>query len=238
MPVERLEADVSARRFRGAVRAGSGTVPTPRPPCPPPTARWCSSGRKRSADIVLVVVSLPLTILLCAVLAAVSAAMFRCRPIFLQVRRGIDEQPISVLKIRSLPRDFPDNLGKHELDEQQFTRWGRFLRNSHLDELPQVFNVLVGSMSLVGPRPMIDSVVSKLEPDDRRKRAVIRPGLTGPWQVSTAGSLSLHACPDLDNEYVAKATATGDLKILLCTIQTVLGWPTLTPESLRRRLDW
>jgi undecaprenyl phosphate N,N'-diacetylbacillosamine 1-phosphate transferase len=190
------------------------------------------------ADVTLVVVSLPLTILLTALLAAVSAARFRCQPFFLQVRRGIDEQPFSVLKIRSLPRDFPENLGKQELEEHQFPGWSRFLRNSHLDELPQIFNVLGGSMSLVGPRPMIDNVISRLEVDDRRTRAAIRPGLTGPWQISTAGSLSLHACPDLDNDYVANATATSDIKILLGTFQIVFGRPTFAPESLRRHLGW
>jgi lipopolysaccharide/colanic/teichoic acid biosynthesis glycosyltransferase len=224
------------RRVVGMARSKTPPLSAPKPSGP--VAPWCTSPGKRMADIVLVAVSLPVTVPLSALLAAVSAARFRCRPLFLQVRRGIDEQPFSVLKIRSLPRDFPDHLGKHELEEQHFLRWSRFLRNSHLDELPQIFNILGGSMSLVGPRPMIDNVVSKLEPDDRRRRAAIRPGLTGPWQISTAGSLSLHACPDLDNEYVSSATAISDLKILFGTIQIVLGRPTFTPELLRRHLGW
>jgi lipopolysaccharide/colanic/teichoic acid biosynthesis glycosyltransferase len=214
----------------GAPPRGLQSVVSPSP--------WCSSRGKRTIDVALVVISLPVTIPICAILAGVSALRFRCSPVFRQVRRGIDEQPFSVFKIRSLPASFPDRLGKHELAEQQFGRWSRFLRQSHLDELPQILNVLGGSMSLVGPRPMIDAVVERLETHDRDARAAVRPGLTGLWQISTAGIEALHDCPDLDNHYVANATAKTDLQIMLFTLQSVVGFRLFTPVALLDHLGW
>ena len=113
-----------------------------------------------------------------------------------------------------------------------------FLRKSHLDELPQVLNIIAGSMSVVGPRPMIDEVVDTLEPDDRIIRSMVRPGLTGPWQISTMGTESLHDHPELDNQYVEKASLASDIRIILITGAAVFGKKSLEPSRLEERLGW
>jgi len=114
--------------------------------------------------------------------------------------------------------------------------WSNFLRKSHLDELPQVLNIIAGSMSIVGPRPMIDEVVDTLEPDDRITRSMVKPGLTGPWQTSTMGGQSMHDHPELDNQYVEKASLASDIRIVLITGATVFGKKPLEPTRLEQRL--
>ena len=93
-------------------------------------------------------------------------------------------------------------------------------------------------MSIVGPRPMIDEVVATLEPADREKRGLVRPGLTGPWQISTMGSVALHDHPELDNQYVDRASFRSDLRIMLLTAGTMLGRKPSEPEALSATLRW
>lgn len=114
----------------------------------------------------------------------------------------------------------------------------QFRRQTHLDELPQLVNIIGGSMSIVGPRPMIDEVIDELEPIDRKTRAMVKPGLTGPWQMSTMGSLPLHDHPELDNAYVEHASFTGDVRIIWLTFLGMLGRPELEPAALLKRLRW
>ena len=97
------------------------------------------------------------------------------------------------------------------------------MRSSHLDELPQIFNVIGGSLSLVGPRPMIDEVLDRLEPHDRALRSTVRPGMTGAWQISTMGCKALDACPELDRAYVEHATWRTDAWVLWRTALTAVG---------------
>ena len=189
-------------------------------------------------DVAATVVTLPIVVPLIATLGAVSAIRFRCQPFFVQERYGVDEETLRVIKIRSLPRDFNSSLGKQHLDESEFCRWTTVLRKSHLDELPQVFNVLGGSMSLVGPRPMIKEVVEELTPEDRAIRARVKTGMTGPWQVSAAGTKPLHECPGLDKGYVAHASFRSDLKLLALTALPALGRTGPEPEELTERLGW
>ncbi len=184
------------------------------------------------------VASLLIVVPLIVVLGAVSMIVYRANPLFRQQRRGAHEEHFTVVKIRSLPKSFPERHGKHHIHHHEFTRWSRLLRNSHLDELPQIFNIIGGSMTFVGPRPMIDEVVEELEPDDRTIRAMVKPGLTGPWQISTMGSEPLHDHPELDNQYVRSASLARDVKIMWMTIATSTGRPALDPDELSKRLGW
>ena len=186
---------------------------------------------------MLAAISLPLAIPLIGGLAAISAIRFRCNPFFVQGRAGIDEEPFRVTKIRSLPEDFPE-VGKHDLDDRVICRWGQFLRDSHLDELPQVLNVLDGSMSLVGPRPMIPSVLDELSSRDRTARARVKPGLTGPWQVSSAGGGALQDCAWLDGRYVENGSMALDIRLLAMTASTIMGGTPRTPDELVDRFGW
>ncbi len=182
---------------------------------------YALSRTKRCVDLALSLLALPFVSVVIAVAGIVSLFVFRSWPLFLQQRRGVGERPFRALKIRSLPRSFPVQQGKLGLDETGLGWWSRTLRRSHVDELPQVFNVLTGAMSMVGPRPMIDEVLDFVDADARAVRALVRPGLTGAWQVSTAGARPLHECTELDEEYVQRCSFRTDLRILRMTLLVV-----------------
>jgi lipopolysaccharide/colanic/teichoic acid biosynthesis glycosyltransferase len=101
------------------------------------------------------------------------------------------------------------------------TRVGRLLRKSSIDELPQLWNVLIGEMSLVGPRPEELWVVAQYN-DSQRARLAVKPGLTGPMQVAGRGNLDMDARLDLEMEYIQNYSLWTDVKILLRTIPAVI----------------
>jgi lipopolysaccharide/colanic/teichoic acid biosynthesis glycosyltransferase len=107
-------------------------------------------------------------------------------------------------------------------NDPRITKIGGFLRKYSLDELPQLFNVLAGSMSLVGPRPPLPREVEAYEQDVRR-RLLVKPGLTGLWQVSGRSNLSWQDSVRLDLYYVENWSLAGDMVILLRTIRAVFG---------------
>jgi lipopolysaccharide/colanic/teichoic acid biosynthesis glycosyltransferase len=102
------------------------------------------------------------------------------------------------------------------------TRLGRLLRRSSLDELPQLFNVVRGDMSLVGPRPALPQEVAQYD-DVARRRLAVRPGITGLWQVNGRSDLDWARTVDLDVHYTDNITISGDLAICLRTVRAVAG---------------
>jgi lipopolysaccharide/colanic/teichoic acid biosynthesis glycosyltransferase len=120
-----------------------------------------------------------------------------------------------------LPHQDGDELFKLTEDER-ITGVGRILRRFSLDELPQLFNVLSGQMSLVGPRPALPWEVELFQPR-HRKRFEVKPGMTGLWQVKGRSSLSMNQALDLDVEYVDRRTFWLDLGILARTVPVVLS---------------
>ena len=202
------------------------------PTCPP---------LKRAADVlgVAAIVLLLSPLLLVAVLAV---RLSSPGPVlFRQVRIGIDGAPFEMLKLRTMYADSTDALhqayvrsmllghetdpvnGLYKLDDDpRVTPVGRFLRRSSIDELPQLWNVLRGQMSLVGPRPVLPWEV-ELFPDWAHARFRVRPGLTGLWQVSGRNRLSMLEGLALDVHYVARRTFALDLFILARTLGAILG---------------
>ena len=154
--------------------------------------------------------------------------------IFRQARIGRDGKPFTMLKFRSMVVDAEDrklellahNEGKGGLfklsDDPRVTRLGRFLRSFSLDELPQLFNVLAGSMSLVGPRPHLASELAQM-PSEASRRSLVTPGLTGLWQVSGRSDLEGEDAVRLDLRYVENWSLTLDLQILWKTMSAVLA---------------
>ena len=199
---------------------------------------WCRSRGKRAVDLVISIGSLPIALPVICVLSLVSAILFRTNPLFTQQRRGVGERRFSVVKIRSLPASFPNWQIKQELDLLDIKGWSHFLRTTHLDELPQLFNIIAGTMSIVGPRPMIDAVLAELGDADRVLRATVKPGLTGAWQTSTAGALPLNDHPELDNHYVASATFRSDAYIMWLTVRGMFVRRSPEPADLVDRLSW
>ena len=199
-----------------------------------PTLEGGQRVAKRLFDAVfagfLIVLSSPLMLILSIFIKIDS----RGPVLFRQERVGIEGTPFKMLKFRSMVVDAEARLsqlrslneGNEVLfkikDDPRVTRLGRFLRKYSFDELPQLFNVLAGSMSLVGPRPPLPSEVESYEYDVRR-RLLVKPGLTGLWQVSGRSNLSWQDSVRLDLYYVENWSLAGDLIILLRTVRAVFG---------------
>ena len=152
---------------------------------------------------------------------------------FAQERVGMNKRSFNLLKFRSMvvnAEELREQLAdQNEVDgpvfkikkDPRITRIGRFIRKTSIDELPQLWNALVGDISLVGPRPPLFSEVEQYE-WLFRKRISIKPGITCLWQVSGRNSLSFDEWMELDKQYIDNWSIWLDLKILLLTVPTVL----------------
>ena len=176
-------------------------------------------------------------VLLAPLLAFVALAVrldSRGPAFFRQTRIGRDGRPFTMLKFRSMHVDAEARLAqvRHLSDrdgpcfksrhDPRITRVGRFIRRASIDELPQIWNILRGDMSAVGPRPALPSEVAAFPPRARGRLAV-RPGLTGVWQVSGRAEIGTERMIDMDLAYVAERTLGLDLAICLRTVGAVIG---------------
>lgn len=153
--------------------------------------------------------------------------------IFRQERVGLNGKTFRMLKFRTMVDGAENRLGElmplnegsgplfKVRDDPRVTRVGRFLRRYSLDELPQLWNVIRGDMSIVGPRPPLPSEVERYEPDVRR-RLLVKPGVTGPWQISGRSDLSWAEGVRLDLFYVENWTLFGDLLMIWRTLRVVI----------------
>jgi lipopolysaccharide/colanic/teichoic acid biosynthesis glycosyltransferase len=196
---------------------------------------YCRFG-KRVVDLVLslpiFVVLLPVIILLMAIVAADGAP-----PIFLHRRVGRDGRMFSIIKLRTMAQDaerlLPDILASdpeaaHEWDlgqklsnDPRVTRVGRFLRQTSLDELPQLWNIVRGEMSLVGPRPVTNEEIARYGRSSWAYRAM-RPGLTGLWQATARNDVSYDDRVEMDVLYARKVGLLFDVRILMLTVWAVI----------------
>ena len=188
---------------------------------------------KRALDLafslILFLVTLPVQLL-----AAAGIVLTSGTPVFFrQERCGLNGRHFTLLKFRTMRRDAPERLQEiSHLNEMtgpvfkasrdpRLTFVGRLLRRLSIDELPQLWNVIVGDMSLVGPRPPLPEEVSHYEPWQRR-RLSMKPGLTCLWQVSGRNELDFDRWMALDLKYIDTWSTLLDLKILLKTVPAVL----------------
>jgi lipopolysaccharide/colanic/teichoic acid biosynthesis glycosyltransferase len=175
-------------------------------------------------------------VLLTPVLLMVAIAVRLTTPgpaLFVQTRVGRDGRPFRMVKFRTMHRGadalvgylLPYNEAPGPLfklrNDPRVTRLGRFLRRHSIDELPQLVNVLLGSMSLVGPRPPLPAEVAKYDAHANR-RLQVKPGLTGLWQISGRSDLSWHDSLNLDLQYIERWSLRLDLKVLLRTARVVV----------------
>lgn len=143
------------------------------------------------------------------------------RPVyFRQARPGLYGKPFEMVKFRTM-RDAMDAEGNPLPDAERLTRLGRFLRSTSLDELPELWNVLIGEMSLVGPRPLLMEYLPLYSPEQARRHEV-RPGVTGWAQVNGRNAISWDEKFALDVWYVENRTIWLDLKIIWLTIRKVV----------------
>ena len=187
---------------------------------------------KRLLDLA---VAVPACILLAPVFLVVAAAIrleSRGPALFRQQRRGLRMQPFTMLKFRSLRHRAPDPRERYEMnaEDPRITRVGAFIRRTSLDELPQLLNVVAGSMSIVGPRPLVEWE-SQEALRTHAERYHVRPGITGLSQVTVRNSVDFHARLDKDVEYALTWSLGLDLKILLRTPIVLLRRDGIYPDA-------
>jgi lipopolysaccharide/colanic/teichoic acid biosynthesis glycosyltransferase len=176
---------------------------------------------KRTIDVVISTTALLLASPLMAIIAS-AVMMTMGRPVlFRQTRPGYQGRPFALLKFRTM-REAIGPAGRPVPDSQRLTRFGRLLRRTSLDELPQLWNVLMGELSLVGPRPLLMEYLPLYTPKQMRRHEV-KPGITGWAQVNGRNTLSWEEKLTLDVWYVEHCSILLDLKILGLTIVTVLS---------------
>ena len=139
---------------------------------------------------------------------------------FKQIRPGKDNEPFTLYKFRTM-NDIKDDKNRTLPDSERLTKTGKFLRKTSLDELPELFNVLKGDMSLVGPRPLLTQYLGRYTPEQARRHEV-KPGITGWAQVNGRNSLTWEEKFKLDVWYVDHMSFSLDMKILSMTLIKVL----------------
>lgn len=175
---------------------------------------------KRLIDII---VSLCVIIILSPIILIVTVILFIAndgKPFFFQARPGKNEKQIKIFKFRSM-NEKKDAQGNLLPDNQRLTKVGKFIRKTSIDELPQLFNVLIGDMSLVGPRPLLFKYIP-LYSEEQRRRHNVRPGITGLAQVKGRNSISWAKKFSYDVEYVDNISFALDMKILWWTFLKVV----------------
>lgn len=197
------------------------------------------SRSKRAIDLVGAGCGLVMLAILMISIACFIKLDSRGPVLFRQRRLGRGGAPFSVLKFRTMTRDaerrLPDLECRNESpggvlfkirNDPRVTRLGRFLRRTSLDELPQLFNVLLGQMSLVGPRPLQIRDCERLEqldPEGYARRLSVPPGLTGAWQVGGRSEVDCNGMLRLDLDYIDRWSMGLDIRILCRTVVVVLG---------------
>ncbi len=175
---------------------------------------------KRVADLVLSFCALLVLAPLLMVLAGLVAVTMGRPVFFCQKRPGRDGKLFRLIKFRSM-RELRDETGTSLSDAARLTPFGRFLRSTSLDELPELWNVLSGDMSLVGPRPLLPQYLGRYSPEQNRRHEV-RPGITGWAQVNGRNVLSWEERFRLDVWYVDHLTFWLDMRILWMTVYQVI----------------
>ena len=183
---------------------------------------------------VLVIATLPVLV----VGAIGTAIALRAWPFLTQVRVGADGQPFHFIKLRTLPVHAPKYPSNYELAHLHVPRFSDALRRLHLDELPRLFLVVSGKMSLVGPRPEVPYLHAQLSPEFARLRTSVRPGCTGLWQVSQHCDQMIHEHPEFDECYVAAHSLRLDLWIILRTLRLMLSATDKRLVSLAELPEW
>ena len=179
---------------------------------------------KRFTDIVISLIGLLIFWWVLLIIAIVVMADDKGNPIFKQRRIGKDKEEFYIYKFRTMKKNTPDNIPSHLLEnpELYITKVGKFLRYYSLDELPQLFNILKGDMSLVGPRPALYNQYDLIKERDRYGANAIKPGLTGYAQVNGRDEVAIKVKARLDGEYVRRMGFLTDICILLKTVEVVI----------------
>jgi O-antigen biosynthesis protein WbqP len=175
--------------------------------------------KKRFFDLLLSVAIIAPATLICLVALPMIWIECRASPLFLQIRVGKHQKPFRILKLRTMKSNTL-SMASHEVSAAQITWSGTWLRRLKIDELPQIWNVLMGSMSFVGPRPGLPSQTELIQERSARGVFAILPGVTGPSQVAGIDMATPYKLAELDATYLTPWTISRDLQILR---ETILG---------------
>lgn len=184
---------------------------------------------KRLMDFTLSLCALVVLSPVLVILTILGAIKMKGNPFFTQLRPGKDEKIFKLIKFRSMTCE-KDKDGNLLPDEQRLTRYGKILRSTSLDELPELINILKGDMSIVGPRPLLVEYLPRYNMFQARRHEV-RPGLTGAAQVNGRNAITWEDKFKLDVEYVDHITFAGDVKIILDTVGAVLKRDGISSET-------
>jgi sugar transferase EpsL len=175
---------------------------------------------KRLLDLFVTIPCLVLGTPLLLILSILIRVKLGAPILFQQERPGLHGQPFMMYKFRTMTDD-RDSDGELLPDDKRFTKFGKLLRSTSLDELPELFNVLKGEMSLVGPRPLLMRYLNRYSPEQARRHEA-KPGITGWAQVNGRNAISWKKKFELDVWYVDNNNLLVDIKILFLTIKKVL----------------
>lgn len=184
---------------------------------------------KRAMDLALCSCAFALALPVMAVIALLIRRTLGRPVLFRQIRPGLNGKPFGLYKFRTMT-DARDGEGRLLPDEARLTTFGRFLRSTSLDELPELWNVLRGDMSLVGPRPLLMAYLDRYDSEQMRRHHV-KPGLTGWAQVNGRNALTWEDKFRLDVWYVDNQSLLLDLKILFLTMGIVLRREGISQEG-------
>lgn len=184
---------------------------------------------KRILDIISSLLAIILLSPLLGMLAVIGAFEMKGNPFFTQERPGKDEKIFELVKFRTMTNE-KDKNGSLLSDADRLTRYGKFLRNTSLDELPELFNILKGDMSVIGPRPLLVKYLPRYNQYQHRRHEV-RPGLSGWAQVNGRNAISWEDKFNYDVEYVDNYSIVMDVKILFMTILNVLKREGISSET-------
>lgn len=190
---------------------------------------------KRPLDVIITAMALVPLLPVMGIIALLVRLKLGSPVLFKQERPGLDEKIFTLYKFRTMT-DEKDKDGQLLPDEKRLTKFGKMLRSTSLDELPELFNILKGDMSLVGPRPLLVEYLPRYSKEQKHRHDV-KPGLTGLAQVSGRNGISWEEKFADDVVYAGKVTFAGDIKILLKTVETVLkrdGISSGTSETMEK----
>ncbi|MCR5786101.1 MAG: sugar transferase [Acholeplasmatales bacterium] len=185
-----------------------------------------------SLSLIAIIVLSPLLL----ILTIVGAIVMKGNPFFTQLRPGKKEKIFKLIKFRTMTNQ-KDKDGNLLPDEQRLVKYGKFLRSTSLDELPELFNILIGTMSIVGPRPQLvrDMVFMN---EEQRKRHSVRQGLTGLAQVNGRNNITWEQKIEYDLKYISNITFFNDIRIMFLTMLKVLKRADVNREGTVSDMDF
>lgn len=184
---------------------------------------------KRPLDCFLSFCAISVLSPILLILTAVGAIVMKGNPFFTQLRPGKDEKIFRLIKFRTMTCE-KDADGNLLSDEKRLTKYGQFLRSTSLDELPELFNIFIGDMAVIGPRPLLVQYLP-LYNEQQKRRHEVRPGLSGLAQVNGRNSLTWEQKFEDDVRYVDNVTFIGDMKIIFTTLLKVVKREGISQEN-------